>query len=203
MLCIYQLSLSVAWAPPHPVDRAWGLLLALGLVYSSAESSPRKHTPPAAAALHQSYVQQSTEENMKNTHNTVYDGNQTRLQPPHNQWVPLSGMLGHAGRGGATLLSQLRFHSTSHSRAQFYHCVFNEEFGGTASASTSHTSHNHPSSPVPLGHVTTRRPGYVTKSSLRFQRNLILLLFWGGLLFLILSNVILTYMLIFNSFITS
>lgn len=59
------------------------------------------------------------------------------------------------------------------------------------------TLHTTPSSPVPLGHVTTRRPGYLTKSSLRFQRNLMLTqtLFWG-LLLLILSNVILTYMLI-------
>lgn len=59
------------------------------------------------------------------------------------------------------------------------------------------TLHTTLSSPVPLGHVTPRRPGYVTKSSLRFQRNLMLThTLFGGLLLLNLSNVILTCMLI-------
>lgn len=55
--CIYQLSRLAVWAQPHPADHAWGLRWASSLVSSSAESSPRKHTLPAAAAIHQSDAQ--------------------------------------------------------------------------------------------------------------------------------------------------
>lgn len=77
-MSIYQLSLSVARAPPHPGDHVWGLWQVSGLVSSSAESSPRRHRLPAAAATNQSHThtqpEQSTKKHMHSTHHSLGRG---------------------------------------------------------------------------------------------------------------------------------
>lgn len=99
--CIYQLSRLAVWAPPHPADHAWGLRWASSLVSSSAESSPRKHMLPAAAAIHQSdaQIRQTTNTHIRLAAKEACDNGITHGCLCLRHWV--------RGRGGRVrLLSQ-------------------------------------------------------------------------------------------------
>lgn len=99
--CIYQLSRLAVWAQPHPADHAWGLRWASSLVSSSAESSPRKHMLPAAAAIHQSdaQIRQTTNTHIRLAAKEACDNGITHGCLCLRHWV--------RGRGGRVrLLSQ-------------------------------------------------------------------------------------------------